>query len=490
MPFGIRAALNLYADDPVAPVLELWVEAINKGMCTPDDPVDIEFLNCAAESLGRKLSDKTIRRGVNLGAGQFLSNLSHIYIYNTKESSIDSIESYTGYSIKSDKSDRNTAYCQPPLKAGRKAELYKLLTIPQIVANVAKLAVTPILERAFPISNGIIAPIRIEFLQELGCEPEQAKQLQAALESKFGATLKEQPNYNRALKAARYEYERFVRTLTNPASYPIPKGMEYKAGCARALLDFHEGETQFPRQALADMIGCTFRNLNAVLKRAGVYMVKEQYCEQPIKSLAHLKSIKGQFNKECKGYPATVKSSRQSKKPTMQFKSGSLSLHKWAEHELKQGAQLTILYRQANKQTLKPPDKPVEAKPKPAKETPKEDKPKVPKPTIKKEQPASYPEKWLKQLTEEVTPWQVEGEKMLDIQTGEIQIYTPKVALEILKSGEAPIIEGDPLVDYLISKGGVVSQVIEHNTESHNGSANRDDLRGISQTEAADQAKV
>jgi hypothetical protein len=343
LPIAIRATLNAYGHSSLAPTLEVINEAIALGLMQPDDVIDVKFITCIAEVLGRNLNRAAVRSGLKLGAGQFLVKLQH-YIDPDKDSTLG-VE---------DQTISQEIACSLPGRAGRKADLYRLLPKQAIIANVAKLAVAPILQKAFPLDQPTLAPIRAEFLVELGKSPDEAEQLKAQLEARYGAQLEAQPGYLNALNRARREFARLVRSMSSAQSAPIPAGWKYEravdyvACCARAVIEAHGGQTQFGRATLCALIGCSQRNLNTCLKRAGIGVEKDQFSERTLRSVDELAAIQPRFDKNQGGFPVALKSS----KVQVAFPFGEDGMQAWVTGEISRGATVVVRYQQAHRQVI------------------------------------------------------------------------------------------------------------------------------------------
>lgn len=505
LPVNLRAALAVYAHPAVAPVLELWCEGIAAGIIPGREITTVQCLLKVAKQLNRNTTEATIRAGLNQGCVQFLRILSHNSI-GLEEGSIQdqiTVTDNQGVVGGADTSDCDCP-CKNPLKAGRDANYYELLTPREILVNVAKLAIVPILMEHFPPSNGMVAPIRAEFLALLGLE--KADELSAELTKRYQATLEKQPGYQEAMDRARLEYKRLAKSLASPESAPIPAGRayansaQYMAACARAIIEREGGETQYSIGTWCNNLGCKERNLKAILTRAGIRVLKQQNVDVPVKSIDQLKAIQPTYCRDAHGFPKAVVSSVKSE-PYGFTKRGLIA---WAEGELAIGATLSVRYRQANRQTIEPDTTPV-IKPKltyfkllamkkliafllaniqPDVESEPGTKLTIYKlsdfPTLwrwERLQRMSYMlawyrrairpdvEVWTEVLAETVSAWKVKGDKMLDTSAGEIRTFTPQAAIEALAEMDVspPPPPGewadDPLVSALIAMGGVVVSV-------------------------------
>lgn len=344
LPTTVRAALNRYAAPAIAPLLELWNEAINAGYTGIADPVDVKFLCCVAEQLGRQVNRATLLTGLKAGVGQFLS--FHAYIDNT----ITKEEDTNTGSIISDQK------CKNSLGAGRKANLYTLLPKVEMIASLARMAAVSILQEAFPADSDLIAPVRAEFLATLGAaEPvEAARQLDA----RYATIIEAQPGYAEALSRARRKYEELetrllsTQTLEFPAGRTYKNAVDYQALCAWVIVDAHGGATQYSRTRLCDMIGCPDRKLPIVFRRAGITVLKRQFVEQPITSMEQFRKIPNAYNYDVLGFPVRITTSRS--KFVMPF--GSAERFTFVSRELDAGATVTLVYRQSNKQVFAAPE--------------------------------------------------------------------------------------------------------------------------------------
>ncbi len=512
LPTAVRGALNSYAHPSVAPVLELWLEGLRIGALEPGEAATVECLSHISRIAGRGLSIHTIRTGLKHATDPhhhiFLRVLQHYSITSNE----GDLESSSGKTLK------NSNPCK---RRGRFPDVYELLPWQTILAALARLAVAPILARAFPVDDETVAPIRAEFLHDLG-RPD-ADRLAAQLNAKYAAVLEAQPGYREALEKARREYERLLWALSNPQTAPIPDGWtyknasEYQACCARAIVEAAGGETQYSHKRLCELIGCSQRNLKTVLERAGIWIAKDgTTVDAAMKSAAQIRAIRG-YNKRVQGYPVAVVSSLNSA-PYPLEKAG---VYVWAEGEFKKGAKVSVRYQQAHRQLLDTVGQPQKPKTRllwaaftylcglfeyllswlvryADEDEPERDKqPDQPvimasvwvrlyvqlqlkrlfdwlarnyRPPQRKE---SYSEMWLRKLTGKVTSWQADPDRLLDRETGEVADYSVQTTLDKLIEAETPVNKPasimpeimtnnmlDPLLDYLVNEcGGTITAV-------------------------------
>lgn len=347
LPDAVRAALNLYAPVGTSAVLNLWVDAIACELLSPDEPVDVPYLKCIFEALGSQMSQGTIRSVANPVSVQFGQKMAH---YSISILYLDS-----GSNTKWARILPNCSPCQNPLLAGRKANLFTLKSPDQIIADISKLAVLPILEKAFPADSSLIAPVHTAFLEDLDCAPEDAERLADELDERYGDILKAQPGFKQAMNQARREFRRLQSSLSSTKSSTVPTtystASEFTALFARALIAGEGGQTQYSREVLCARIGTTDKMLPTVFKRAGLVMLKHQMVDVPLANIVAVKALPDQWSAEHKGFPVALVSSRKPEK--------AFSLHTtrekrvaWAEIELSAGATIAVRYRQANRQVL------------------------------------------------------------------------------------------------------------------------------------------
>jgi hypothetical protein len=454
LPFNLRSALNLYAPSCVAPTLELINEAIDQGLLDPTVPIDVKYLLCLSELLGRGLNESAIRSATKQVAVQFLGKLSDSYVLPVSKN-----ESESGGSVRG-----GTEICKNPLLAGRKANLFQLLPKSTILANIARAAIVPILQKAFPLDEGPLAPIRAEFLEHLGKPADEAQRMQQELEAKYGALLASQPGYKPALERARVEFKRFVRSLQSTETHAIPRGWtynrasEYVICCARAYLEGKGGSDQVGRKVLAARVGCSAesRQVDSIMQRAGAKS-EPQFADRPITSLPQLQAIEGKYDDEWKGRPIEVVSSLRHN--TFPFEDKQCYI--WALNEMRQGADVFLRYQQAHRWTIVSETRPV-IQPKPKAE------PVAPQPTLFTLPPivvkswhwfmlkakfalkaaiamfkmqASAPKpaweaRWVEGVLQIVTPWKIVEDSLIDTETGEMRERSTQLAFEALLGKE------------------------------------------------------
>ena len=347
LPPMMRGTLVSQGYAQFAPVLELWNTAINDGLLSPSDPVDVQFLKCVSESTDAGFSEAGIRRGLKQGVGQFLSDSVSNIIQ-------DSIESSSMITISETEVERNQQRCEPPKKAGRISEQYTLLPKETMLTHTARLKIIPILDKTFT-QEGLVAPIVIEFLTALGLPESEAVAAQTALEEKYSDILKSQDGFQEALNMSRRQMGIFLRTLRGRDFAPLPRGVaygttsQYMTVCARALVQAKGGESEYSINELLSFIGCSSRGMNAVLKRAGIEKVKRQFTTRPIKSVEEYTSIPHRWNNDYRGVPYNLFSSAA---PAVFKQFGAKGTRSWLEAELTLGHEITLNYHGKNHQIL------------------------------------------------------------------------------------------------------------------------------------------
>lgn len=352
VPMTARAALNAYAPAAVAPVLELWVEGEAAGLIHRGDPVSVKCLEYVSKELKRGVTRRVIETALNQGVVQFCTGLPD-YVLSI---GVDPKDSQPPAKPEARADAEPDCGCDPcdPLKAGRKAKLYQRLPQDSILENVAQLAVVPILEKHFPANGELVAPIRAEFLADLGRA--DADELADELETKYHDAIERQTGYQKAIRKARHEYRALLNGLEHPRFLPLRPGHsygkvgEYVTECAVALLALNDGVMQLPKKDLCAQIGCSERNLLAVLRRAKAWVIKDQTIDGEPLTLAALETIvrEQRYDKRFGGYPQAVRSAR---------KDGVYGIDRagvlvWAEAEIRSGASVFVRYSQANMQFI------------------------------------------------------------------------------------------------------------------------------------------
>lgn len=334
-PDSLRSGLLSYAHNAIAPTIDVWLEAIGKDLIQPDEPMDVKQLACLSDVLSRHLSSHTIRQGLNQGCEHFFKKVFH---NNRSRENTPRLSDNLG--------------CSP----GRNTTQYRILSIAQIAHNLAKLAVKPILEKAFPISEPALAPVCEGFVQALGLSDEEAAKVSTDLHKLHGEVIKAQPGYAEAIRRARAEYQMLVRSFESTPSTPIAgefkNATDYAAAYARSTMVALGGDTQMARSWWATRLGVKVTRLPTVFKRAGVSVVKDQVVEVEITSVEQLRAVKSRFNTELKGFPTALASSGA--KALMPFDTKG-PMYRWCAGQLESGRTVTLRYRQANKQTLTAP---------------------------------------------------------------------------------------------------------------------------------------
>ncbi len=489
VPTSVRAAAVSLLPASVAPVFELWFEGSMRGDLEWDTPITSQYLLCLSDTYQRGLTKKQIDRGLSSGLGQLWSKPDldaeqfGTTFPMTQESDNDSLlEDKNKIGKVVPKSTQSQIYTPCRKLIGRKAVHYQLLPRQTILANLAKLAIVPILEKWFPVESGIVPPIRAEFLKQLGCDDNEAARLEKELDAKYGDQIASQPNFALTLQRAKKEFKRYERTLANPHSAPIPDGLtyanksEYLRTCARAILTQENGATQWSMSAWSTVLGCAPRSLDGIFTGADIRQEKNQHCDVPIATIEQLQHIDRAYSKECQGYPSEVVSSR--KRDAFPFEPGQ-PLYIWAGAELEAGATVVLRYQQAHKQFLDPLSKPqplthwrylcqrvviaiMIANPIPFKESkPKKKKSQTkPKPT--------YAEKVITTMVGKFTPLSVDDGAMIDPLTGEYVEPSIQAMIAALLNASEPQPDpftDDPLVAALLKSGGEVVSVEYHEAE-------------------------
>jgi hypothetical protein len=467
LPISIRTALNLYAAPQIGAVVELWQEVIDKGHCQSTDEVSADYLICEAEMLGRYISSHTIRIGLNQGCGQFFRNRLRIDPITKEDSGSDNLVSES-----TDKDNQDS--CNK--HAGRKPELYTLKPLTEIVQVLTKLAIVPLLKAEFPADDPMAAPICAEFLEELGLTDADDKA--NALKDRYSDKLAQQPGFKKKLARARKVYAKFAASLYQRDYAPIAPDRkfanhrEYVAECARALIAKSPEPTQYSRPELCRLIGCRDRELPAIFKRGGLVMLKDQYLEREIDTLNEFKAIQGDYDFDRKGKPEWVTSSLDKQRKDF----GGAGTAYWLEKQFYAGAVIKVQYHQANRQAIAPE---VEPAPIPVAAPVVEPEPELTqKPLLEVTDPGipthfwhvwwcvfiferiysamciiwcflrdlkrvvehklTYAESWLNKVVAVATPWQADGDRLVERITGEIQPASVQLSFDLLLADPSP----------------------------------------------------
>jgi hypothetical protein len=353
----LRSALNAYAPAGVGATLELWLEGIGAGLIQDGDPVSVKCLEYVNEKLGRGVSRTTLTKALNQGVVQFCEKLP---LYKTLDQVDARSTNGEGVLGKPPQISQNCTDCGSegdpcnPLNAGRKATLYALLPMSEIIDKLLDVAYTPILKKHFPATGALVAPVRSDFLEGLGVE--SAADLADDLDEQYREVIESQAGYQRVLGRAQREYRRLMYSLRHPTCAPIPAGRayggagQYVAECARALVAADpDGVLQLWNWQLAFRIGCSVRSLPSVLERAGVITVGGQKVVGEAKSKETVdKAIHRAYDREHDGYPQAFKTS-ESKRVYFLTRPGCLD---WARKAQADGAVISIVYLRPNKQFI------------------------------------------------------------------------------------------------------------------------------------------
>lgn len=454
---SVRSALLCYAHPSVIPVAEVWTEAVQTGLLKTGDPIDAKRLREVSLDLKRPVSDRTIRAGLTHGTGLFFAKSVHVFNKQERTNPDLVLDSATGIP-----------------GAGRKATYFELLPMAQVVKNLARASVAPILEKCFPPTSEALAPVCTALLESLGLPEDEARVKAAELRKSYGSLIKAQPGYRAAYFRAKAEYARFVRSFANQTSTFLPHdlsiatGGEYVAAYARATVLAAKGRVmQKGRAWWRERLGAKDRALPTIWRKAGIEVEKKVLVARPIASVTELLPITSTYDFERAGKPEKLVSSLD-KKP-LKFEPCP-PLYRWVQEQLDRGATVTLMYHQANRQRLAPPAKrlvyaaiaAVERligfladllKP-PAKQLAL-----LPEPEVKEPAPAGLPEPepeapderftykppktpappeptyaefWVKGLFSRATTYDLEGEQAVDLTSGEIVQYSTQLALDLL----------------------------------------------------------
>lgn len=340
LPSGARAALGKYADAPVAPYLEFRFEAVAAGLADVDEALTIADLVDLAKSLGRDVSEATIRRGAKLVGDYFLATCHPIKTPEQDKESDNPIGQVA----------RKSARCQKSPGPSRPAQTYILPTPDQVIAGVLRLAGPRIVESEFPDDNPTVAPLRELFDDLPGLVDD--------LEAVYGAAIAGQPEIKACLDRARLQYKRLEKDLRKADFMPLPagwkyrNGVEYTACIARALVEKSGGTAEYSRQELADALGRSPRHVGSVLDRAGV-KVEKRTVEEPVGTFADFQEVKPVYDQHAQGFPVRVVATRTDDRFSgRRFSPQDADLRAWVKAELEAGSDLTIVYQQRNRQVI------------------------------------------------------------------------------------------------------------------------------------------
>lgn len=467
IPDTWRAALNRYVHPAIAPTLEVWQEAVQAGLFTPTAPTTLAQLIVAGQTLGRHVSEHTLKTGLRLGTAHFWRVLHPS----------DSIQNLSEDTLC--KTHRN------PMASGRKATQYVLLSPSEQGTYLLALAAPRLLEKYFPLEEQAIAPLQPAFLEALGFTSEEAKKFSHHLSLKYSDVLTRQPDLQVRLDRARLDYKRLEHDLKKPHSTPLPAGWTYRnaaeyAACfVRALAEANP-HMQHSRKQLARSLGRGERGVDAVLKRAGIANERQEV-ERPIRSVAEFEQLDRAFDPSLKGYPVKIVSIRSETKTSASRRFDPCEKG-FVRHELACGSQVVVKYQQASRQVVVSTAQPMPPARQQRSETVEKPAESTQRKTAKPRSPffgASYDpewcEAWLLKLMNTATSWQCLDDVLLNRKTGEIVTYSLPMALSLLLCPDADMPEAvrlsvprmllsDDLFAGLLASEGVLQEVRLHDS--------------------------
>ncbi len=248
LPDTWRAALNKYAAAPVAPTVELFIEAQRTGLFDEADGVTVTDLVTFGQQLGRHVAAHTVRRGLET---EFFTTVQ-VYSLDREEAALNTC----------------TVVNNPP--GGRPAQRYSLVKPAEVYRTLLQNANSRIIEAHF--KGSLVAPIRTELLQALAVPETEGSTSELVTRYALALDTEEQ---RKTLELARLEAQTVRRQLACLASAPFPVGWryanaaDYRAVFARALAEQHDG-AQACRVELAAQWGISPRAVDRVRQAAGL----------------------------------------------------------------------------------------------------------------------------------------------------------------------------------------------------------------------------
>lgn len=427
LPDTWRVALNTFIQPTVAPVIDLYLEACRAGLCTEADGITAGELLKHGQTLGRHLSETTIRRGLAEGAkGGFFAILPTCSL--TKKNC----------SILTGKIANNLG--------GRPVVRYQLVTTPRIRGAILAHADPRLLEKHLP--PDVVAPIRAALLIALGESDTDAEIEAAELRTRYGIQLDTDAQRS-ALEAARLACRKLRAKLRQMHSTPLPSGWrytnaaEYHAVYARAVLVMREGE-QLSRAELAAKVGVSARSVYDLLAKAGL-RADPRYAEQAISNAIDLSQVAPRYSREQQGYAKslTVDGSDYRLDQADSLQAGKAA----ARLAIDAGRAVVVRYQQRSELAVASASQPP-----PLAKRERIVKPRPPSPVVREATQAPpvkpfygtgpdprWAEAQLVTLLHTVSAWRRQGDQLLCTETGELAEYSVKAVLAILLDRPPPL---------------------------------------------------
>jgi hypothetical protein len=468
LPISWRAALNKYVYDAVAPYLEFCVEAVGQGLAQYGERLTIAQLVDLGERLGRDVSESTLRRAVKVVSAYFLTVCP-------TESAIQNHENDSDISI-GQTARKSTPSGKTP---HRPAQTYVIPSPQQIYAGILRLALPRILDRVFTPDDPTVEPIRADLVEALRLAFSQAEVLHVVemLTQKYSRLIQKQPGLQAKLDQVTAAYQRLERRLRDTRSAPIPpdwkyrNAPEYAACCARALIEGEGGETHYSQRQLAEHLGKSTRRVNSVLNRAGVRAESRTTCK-PIPS-AEAALLIQPWDNTLKGYAKRVVASKDGQAWHSLRLASNQPVHLDDENlpqvvatALTSGLQVAVEYQQTNRQVISSsvqPERPSCRRAARLRAVAADDDsvdtwlPERPQAVEEGKNMASRQEQrrrrreragvgrdpavaeaWLCKLLALGTSWQRKGDQVVNLTTGEVLPYSPRLVLDLLLEEEPP----------------------------------------------------
>jgi 5S rRNA maturation endonuclease (ribonuclease M5) len=334
-----RVVLN-YLSKPAAPLLELMIEGFRYGLLNPED-FTISELQQAGRALGFRIASPTLYRGINALEQVFFSKLHT----DKEDESVCKIE-------------KNTS------PKGRKANHYRMLSLPEIEALLLIQGYKMIFQKHHPVvGDCVLALPTPAMIGEILPNHNQPEAITAALMETFQTIYDAyKPAQARALRRIEKDYQALIDALSNHHSTPLPKGWalehpsNYRAAFLRAVCE-SKPEEQRSRRQMAELLGISRRNVTAAVKRAGL---KNE--EQPLQkfTVTRAHDLHRQVTAQAyhlKGFPKFIVAETSSGEVKRIY--DATTAQTFAKTYLGQGATLRVEFQVASKQRVVRHDPPA-----------------------------------------------------------------------------------------------------------------------------------
>ena len=416
LPDTFRAALNTYAPPPLTPTVELYIEACRAGLIDSSIGVSAAELVEFGKTLGREVSETTIRRGLAEGERGGLFAVLPTYIPTGKE-----------VSLSIGKTANNLG--------GRPVKRFQLCGMSVIRVAILEYAAPRIIERFFPVSGRQTANVRADLL--IALDVPDAETMAAQLAARYAATIGTDAQRD-AMDKARQAYKALRSGLDRMHSTPLPANWQYENAAAyvsvytRARLAARDG-LQVAKAVLAAELGVSARNIATVIARAGV-RADQQYVDQPVENAAMFSSaIERPFSQQHKGRAKRLVVG--AKEYTFEDSTGRDA----ARAAFARGEIVTIKYQQANRYTIATAVQPH----KPEKAEKRERIPTRPRAPLMDRRPPrqhfygkghdpAWAEAQLVNLLGSVTVWHRQADRLFNRATGEYMDFSVSATLALL----------------------------------------------------------